>query len=149
MCTLIIVAKFRCTIQYKHICVTMLRTYSFVQYVTHIVYVCYPYSFVQYVTHILSYSMLRIFFRTVCYAYSLRIVKNMRKGRFPVMRFFYVRLCTCAQYALMNEFTCSEHSVRIRIGKKKNASLENSLKGCFPVLRFFDLRIRTECSEHV
>ena len=36
------------------------------------------------------------------------------KGCFPVMRFFYVRLRTCAQYASMNEFTCSEHSVRIR-----------------------------------
>ena len=33
------------------------------------------------------------------------------KGCFPVMTFF---LRTCAQYASMNEFTCSEHSVRIR-----------------------------------
>ena len=32
-----------------------------------------------------------------------------RQGCFPVMRFFNVRLCTCAQFALMNEFTCSEH----------------------------------------
>ena len=42
------------------------------------------------------------------------------------MRFFYVRLRTYAQYASMNEFTCSEHSVRIYV-RKKNASLENSL----------------------
>ena len=32
--------------------------------------------------------------------------------------FFYVCLRTCAQYASMNEFTCSEHSVRIRRSKK-------------------------------
>ena len=38
-----------------------------------------------------------------------------------------MRLRTCTQYASMNEFTCSEHSVRIRTRKKKNASLENSL----------------------
>ena len=31
---------------------------------------------------------------------------------------FYVRLRTYAQYASMNEFTCSEHSVRIRRSKK-------------------------------
>ena len=42
------------------------------------------------------------------------------------MCLFYVRLRTCAQYASMNEFTCSEHSVRIHT--LKNASLENSLK---------------------
>ena len=48
------------------------------------------------------------------------------------MRFFYVSLRTCAQYASMNEFTRSEHSVRIRI-RKKNTSLENSLKS--PMLR--------------
>ena len=42
-----------------------------------------------------------------------------------MMRFFtYVYIATCAQYASMNEFTCSEHSVRIR---KTNASLENNL----------------------
>ena len=35
------------------------------------------------------------------------------------MRFFYVRLRTCAQYVSMNEFTCSEHSVRIRTLKKR------------------------------
>ena len=35
------------------------------------------------------------------------------------MRFFYVRLRTYAQYASMNEFTCSEHSVG-----RKNAALE-------------------------
>ena len=34
--------------------------------------------------------------------------------------FFYVRLRTCAQYASMNEFTCSEHSVRIRRSKKRS-----------------------------
>ena len=33
------------------------------------------------------------------------------------MRFFYVRLRTYAQYASMNEFTCSEHSIRIRMSK--------------------------------
>ena len=33
---------------------------------------------------------------------------------FPVLRFFYVRLRTYAKYASMNEFTCSENSVRIR-----------------------------------
>ena len=33
--------------------------------------------------------------------------------------FFYVRLRTCAQYASRNEFTCSEHSVRIYVRKKK------------------------------
>ena len=31
--------------------------------------------------------------------------------------FFYVRIY--AQYASMNEFTCSEHSVRIRRSKKR------------------------------
>ena len=36
-----------------------------------------------------------------------------------MMRFFYVRLPTYAQYALMNEFICSEHSVRIRTLKKR------------------------------
>ena len=36
------------------------------------------------------------------------------KGCFPVMRFFYVCLRACAQYGSMNEFTCSEHFVRIR-----------------------------------
>ena len=30
------------------------------------------------------------------------------------MLFFQVRLRTCAQYTSMNEFTCSEQSVRIR-----------------------------------
>ena len=34
-----------------------------------------------------------------------------------MMRFFYVRLRTYAQYASMNEFTCSEHSIRIRMSK--------------------------------
>ena len=38
------------------------------------------------------------------------------QGCFPVMRFF---LRTFAQYASMNEFTCSEHSVRIRRSKKR------------------------------
>ena len=47
------------------------------------------------------------------------------KGCFPVMHFVYVRLRTYDQYAPMNEFTCSEHSVYVR---KKNESLENSLK---------------------
>ena len=36
------------------------------------------------------------------------------------MRFFYVRLRTYAQYASINEFTCSEHSVRIRRSKKSS-----------------------------
>ena len=35
------------------------------------------------------------------------------------MRFFYVRLRTCGQYASMNEFTCSEHSVRVRVYVRK------------------------------
>ena len=39
--------------------------------------------------------------------------REQYKCCFPVMRFFYVRLRTCAQYASMNEFTCCEHSVRI------------------------------------
>ena len=39
------------------------------------------------------------------------------------MRFFYVRLRTYAQYASMNEFTCSEHSVRIhRLNKRITGS---------------------------
>ena len=37
------------------------------------------------------------------------------------MRFFYVRLRTYAQYTLMNEFTCSEHSV-IRTRRLKTRS---------------------------
>ena len=36
------------------------------------------------------------------------------KAVFQWCVFFNVRLRTCAQYASMNEFTCSEHSVRIR-----------------------------------
>ena len=42
---------------------------------------------------------------------------NFRKGslkQFSSDAFFYVRLRTCAQYASMNEFAYSEHSVRIR-----------------------------------
>ena len=40
-------------------------------------------------------------------------------GCFPVIRFFNVRLRTYAPYASeMIEFTCSEHSVRIRTSKK-------------------------------
>ena len=35
---------------------------------------------------------------------------NTTKGCFPVM---------CAQYASMNEFTCSEHSIRMRTLKKR------------------------------
>ena len=47
--------------------------------------------------------------------------------------FFNVSLRTYAQYAPMNEFTCSEHSVRI-VGRK-NAALEinpcgRSVKTC-------------------
>ena len=39
------------------------------------------------------------------------------------MRFFNVRLRTYAQYASMNEFTCSEHSVRIhRLNKRITGS---------------------------
>ena len=34
--------------------------------------------------------------------------------------FFYVRLRTYAQCASMNEFTCSEHSVRIRRSKRRS-----------------------------
>ena len=34
--------------------------------------------------------------------------------------FSYVRLRTHAQYASMNEFTCSEHSVRMRRSKKRS-----------------------------
>ena len=41
-----------------------------------------------------------------------------------MMRFFNVRLRTYAQYASMNEFTCSEHSVHIRTVSRKNAALE-------------------------
>ena len=33
-------------------------------------------------------------------------------GCLPVMRLFYARLRTYAQYDAMNEFTCSEHSVK-------------------------------------
>ena len=39
---------------------------------------------------------------------------HIAQGCFLVMRSFYVRLHTCAEYVSMNEFTCSEHSVRIR-----------------------------------
>ena len=54
---------------------------------------------------------------------GLRINTTMRHSHsfsFPVTRFFYVRLRTYAQYASMNEFTCSEHSVRIRTSKKRS-----------------------------
>ena len=34
--------------------------------------------------------------------------------------FFYVRLRTYAQYASLNEFTCSEHFVCIRKSKKRS-----------------------------
>ena len=44
------------------------------------------------------------------------------------MRFSYVRLRTCAQYASMNEFTCSEHSVRIRVRKKKTHDWKTALR---------------------
>ena len=43
-------------------------------------------------------------------------INNVSKGCFPVMCFFtyvYVRVLNTRQYASMNEFTCSEHSVRI------------------------------------
>ena len=35
-----------------------------------------------------------------------------------MMRLFYVGLRTYVQYDLMNEFMCSEHSVRVRTLKK-------------------------------
>ena len=44
---------------------------------------------------------------------SLRRINYLTKACFPVMRFFHVHLRTYAHYASMNEFTCSEHSVRI------------------------------------
>ena len=36
------------------------------------------------------------------------------------MRFFHVRLRTYAQYESINEFTCSEHSVRTRRSRKRS-----------------------------
>ena len=40
------------------------------------------------------------------------------------MRFFYICLRTYVQYASMNEFACSEHSVRIQYVGRENAALE-------------------------
>ena len=44
----------------------------------------------------------------------------LSKGCFPVVRFFTYVYVRDAQYASINEFTCSEHSVRIRRSKKRN-----------------------------
>ena len=41
---------------------------------------------------------------------------------------FYVRLRKYAQYASMNEFTCSEHSVRIRRSKKRRTGNQPLVK---------------------
>ena len=41
--------------------------------------------------------------------------------------FFYVGLPTYAQYASMNEFTCSEHSVRIHRSKKRSTGNQHLL----------------------
>ena len=46
-----------------------------------------------------------------------------------MMRFFYVRLLTYAQCASMNDFTCSEHSVRIRRSKKTSTGNNPKTKG--------------------
>ena len=40
--------------------------------------------------------------------------------RLRTFTYVYVRLRTYAQYASLNEFTCSEHSVRIRRSKKRS-----------------------------
>ena len=49
---------------------------------------------------------------------SYPIKREVTLRLFSSDAFFYVRLHTCAQYASMNEFTCFEHSVRIRRSKK-------------------------------
>ena len=42
-----------------------------------------------------------------------------------MLRFFYVRLRTYAQYVSMNEFMCSEHSVQVRIRRSRKRSTGN------------------------
>ena len=67
---------------------------------------------------------------------------------FPLLRlfssyaFFYVRLRTCAQYASMNEFTCSEHSILIRISRK-NAALDINPYARFPFVTYVFPLLRT------
>ena len=55
---------------------------------------------------------------------QLSRIRCETNGCFPVLRFFYVRLRTYAQYTSMNEFTCSEHSVPtyVYVGKKKRST---------------------------
>ena len=50
--------------------------------------------------------------------HALEIISAPIKAVFQWCVFFKVRLCTYAQYMSMNEFTCSEHSVRICRSKK-------------------------------
>ena len=90
-----------------------------------------------------SFSLASVIFTRECHFHS-RVSFSLASGGY-------------VQYTSMNEFTCSEHSVRIR-GRKKCSTGNQPLPGCFPVMRFFYVRLRTytqyasmnefTCSEH-
>ena len=80
------------------------------------------------------------FFWRTCLTYVIWTTEfgNTRAGCFPVLRFYYVRLRTHNQYASMNEFTCSEHGVRLTCPRSWTAvtwnKVSNAGRGLFSLM---------------